>query len=96
MLVQWDLPVLHASYYCNLGSPEYFTGTVLLPFGRSNINSASKSTTHQVEYMKRLAREAAAASNPMLSPQVHRMAQQVQEVLPHISLDQIKRDLGQS
>ena len=46
--------------------------------------------------MKRLAREAAAAANPMLSPQVHRMAQQVQEVLPHISLDQIKRDLGQS
>lgn len=44
--------------------------------------------------MKRLAREAAA--NPMLSPEVHIMAQQVQEVLPHISLDQIKRDLGQS
>lgn len=48
----------------------------------------------QVEYMKRLAREAAAAANPMLSPEVHRMAQQVQEVLPHISIDQIKRDLG--
>lgn len=44
--------------------------------------------------MKRLAREAAAAANPMLSPEVHRMAQQVQEVLPHISIDQIKRDLG--
>lgn len=44
--------------------------------------------------MKRLAREAAAAANPMLSPEVHIMAQQVQEVLPHISLDQIKRDLG--
>lgn len=46
--------------------------------------------------MKRLAREAAAAANPMLSPEVHIMAQQVQEVLPHISLDQIKRDLGGS
>lgn len=44
--------------------------------------------------MKRLAREAAAAANPMLNPEMHRMAQQVQEVLPHISLEQIKRDLG--
>lgn len=58
-----------------------------------HLNTSNHTVADKVEYMKRLAREAAAASNPMLSPQVHRMAQQVQEVLPHISLDQIKRDL---
>lgn len=58
-----------------------------------NLNTSNHTVADKVEYMKRLAREAAAATNPMLSPQVHRMAQQVQEVLPHISLDQIKRDL---
>ncbi|KAK4306273.1 hypothetical protein Pmani_021895 [Petrolisthes manimaculis] len=57
------------------------------------LTTSHHTVADKVEYMKRLAREAAAAANPMLSPEVHRMAQQVQEVLPHISIDQIKRDL---
>ncbi|XP_042225774.1 lipid droplet-regulating VLDL assembly factor AUP1-like [Homarus americanus] len=58
-----------------------------------SVKTSNHTVADKVEYMKRLAREAAAAANPMLSPEVHRMAQQVQEVLPHISLEQIKRDL---
>ncbi|XP_069194839.1 lipid droplet-regulating VLDL assembly factor AUP1-like [Procambarus clarkii] len=58
-----------------------------------SVQTSNHTVADKVEYMKRLAREAAAAANPMLSPEVHRMAQQVQEVLPHISLEQIKRDL---
>ncbi|KAG0716935.1 Ancient ubiquitous protein 1 [Chionoecetes opilio] len=58
-----------------------------------HLDTSQHTVADKVEYMKRLAREAAAAANPMLSPQVQRMAQQVQEVLPHIPLDQIKRDL---
>ncbi|XP_066951618.1 lipid droplet-regulating VLDL assembly factor AUP1-like [Macrobrachium rosenbergii] len=57
------------------------------------IQATNHTVADKVEYMKRLAREAAASSNPLLSPEVHIMAQQVQEVLPHISLDQIKRDI---
>ncbi|XP_042890772.1 lipid droplet-regulating VLDL assembly factor AUP1-like [Penaeus japonicus] len=58
-----------------------------------SVKTTNHTVADKVEFMKRLAREAAAAANPMLSPEVHIMAQQVQEVLPHISLDQIKRDL---
>ncbi|XP_071520096.1 lipid droplet-regulating VLDL assembly factor AUP1-like [Panulirus ornatus] len=57
------------------------------------VQTSNHTVADKVEYMKRLAREAAAAANPMLNPEMHRMAQQVQEVLPHISLEQIKRDL---
>lgn len=58
-----------------------------------NIQTSNHTVADKVEYMKRLAREVAASSNPLLSPEVHIMAKQVQEVLPHISLDQIKRDI---
>ncbi|KAK7070178.1 hypothetical protein SK128_003043 [Halocaridina rubra] len=58
-----------------------------------NIQTSNHTVADKVEYMKRLAREAIVSSNPLLSPEVHTMAQQVQEVLPHISLDQIKRDI---
>lgn len=58
-----------------------------------DVQTTNHTVSDKVEYMKRLAREAAANSNPLLSPEVHIMATQVQEVLPHISLDQIKRDI---
>nr|XP_053654662.1 lipid droplet-regulating VLDL assembly factor AUP1-like [Cherax quadricarinatus] len=73
---------------------EEFAGRVQIATAVAlGVKTSNHTVADKVEYMKRLAREAAAAANPMLNPEVHRMAQQVQEVLPHISLEQIKRDL---
>ncbi|ROT79741.1 putative ancient ubiquitous protein 1-like [Penaeus vannamei] len=75
-------------------SAEEFAARVQVASAASlSVKTTNHTVADKVEFMKRLAREAAAAANPMLSPEVHIMAQQVQEVLPHISLDQIKRDL---
>ncbi|XP_076034467.1 lipid droplet-regulating VLDL assembly factor AUP1-like [Oratosquilla oratoria] len=58
-----------------------------------HLQVSNHTVADKVEYMKRLAQEAAANNSVLLSPEIYTMAQQVQEVLPYLPIDLIKKDL---
>ncbi|KAL7636311.1 UNVERIFIED_CONTAM: hypothetical protein RMT77_013070 [Armadillidium vulgare] len=61
-----------------------------------NLQTTNHTVNDKREYIKRVAREEAMASNPFMSPDITAMALQVREVLPHLPIEAIKRDLVQT
>ncbi|KAB7502541.1 Ancient ubiquitous protein 1 [Armadillidium nasatum] len=61
-----------------------------------NLQTSNHTVNDKREYIKRVAREEAMASNPFMSPDINAMALQVREVLPHLPIEAIKRDLVQT
>ncbi|RXG60178.1 Ancient ubiquitous protein 1 [Armadillidium vulgare] len=59
-----------------------------------NLQTTNHTVNDKREYIKRVAREEAMASNPFMSPDITAMALQVREVLPHLPIEAIKRDLA--